>query len=250
MPRPRYTSLKRIKRQIAAGDLECAYQALLGKHDALLMTLRHTRSPEERIEVKYRLTLVETKLAVTASLKGEHDAADGWFRRAREHFMAFDPVTHERMDREEAAHLIRKGEVYDALDLFSGAERAFRTILRFRKSSLPETRVELEHAITLSCKAEAELLLNPHSIEARTMLEQAQTTLHTGNKRRYELDNLMRLITFAGLFERRRALYIARATWINETVVHNPVIRLTLLDAACGPFPVKSLAQHMGIARD
>ncbi len=250
MPRQTYGSLKPVKRQIAAGDLEHAIRALLGKHAALLMALSTNENIDDQTIIKCRLTIVETKLGVAYSLNGDYATADVWFSKAHKHFAAFDPVTHKRMDREEATHMLRKGQLYEALDLYTRTERGFRTLLRFGRSSLPEARVELEHAITLSCKADAELLLNPSNIEARETLEQVDTTLRTGNKPLYELDNLMRLIDHTSVFDPRRAGHIARATWINETVVHNPVIRLTLMDVCCGPLPLKSLIQRLGIARD
>ena len=250
MPRQTYGSLKPVKGQIAAGNLDQAIQALLGKHAALLMALSTNKNTDDQTIIKCRLTLVETKLGVAYSLKKDFAKADIWFSKAHKHFAAFDPVTQERMDREEATHLLRKGQVYEALDLYTHTERGFRTMLRFGRSSLPEARVELEHAITLSCKADTELLLNPSDIEAKETLEQVHTTLRAGNKPLYELDNLMRLIAHTSVFDPRRSGHIARATWINETVAHNPVIRLTLIDACCGPLPVKSLIQRIGIARD
>ena len=245
MIRPRYGGLKHIKRQIAAGDLVNAEAALLSRHESLLATLKSCEvSSDDEAQIKYRLTLVETLLGVVASMCERHDDADDWFERAHEHFTAFDPIARERMNREVATHLARKGQVREAIEMLDHTERSLLNILKLNQSTLPDERIELEHAITLSCKADAMLRVHPVPREAYQELVEAQRTLRKGNKRLYELDNLMRLVAHTSLFDRRRASYIARAMYINETVARNPAIRLALIDAACGPIPFRRFVQR------
>lgn len=251
MDRPRYDSLKYIKRLIAGGDLESAEQALLAKHAALLVPLQIDKvSDENQTITKYRLTVVETQLAVVASMRGKHDEADGWFERARTHYTAFDPVARERMERQIATHLMRKGQADNALAMLESAERALRKIRILKKSSLPEARLELEEAMNLSCKAEAELRIDAGNEQAHQSLVEAQLVLRAGNKRSYELDNLMRLIKYTSIFDPRRTTYIARAVLVNETAVRNPATRLTLIDAACGPVPLAKVVRFVRAPRD
>lgn len=230
--RYRATSLKPIKRLIAAGEYLPAIHALHAKRVQLLMVLENPECDEE-LRIGVFLTCVNSLLGEAYSRDGDERQAEYWFNHAFRHCdESYDPMVQLRLHRMYAMHKCRIGESDEALAEIDEVIDQMDSPAFELASALPYERIKSEVAFSISCKAEILLSRQARSIEARELALSVRPVLRAGTKRRYELQNLMLCIPatsrlFSPVLHRRM---IMRAWYLNERYAHNGVIRARLID--------------------
>jgi tetratricopeptide (TPR) repeat protein len=230
--RYRAKSLKQIKRQIAAGEYLPAIHALHAKRVQLLLVLENPECDEE-IRIGVFLTCVNSLLGEAYSRAGDDDQAEYWFSHAFKHCdESYDPMVRLRLHRMYAMHKCRVGQYDEALADIDEVIEEMSSAGFELASALPFERIKSEVAFSVSCKAEILLNRQPGLPEGFELAEGVRSTLRSGTKRRYELQNLMLCIPATSRFRtpvhHRRMLM--RAWYLNERYAHNGEVRVRLID--------------------